>query len=112
MSLLESDAPPDNSIPNPVDAGPTLSEDDVKTEGAFKAEDLQDEADEEAPPEDHVVQLRCVLEIINTGEQCLAWLMSQTSGVTNLRQASTGADRHPTTKVLLRVLVCRAQANV
>ena len=67
---MESDAPPNNSIPNPVDTGPSAGEDDVRTEGGFKAaEEAQDEGDEEAPPEDHVVQLRCVLEIINTGKR-------------------------------------------
>jgi len=37
------------------------------TTSGFKEEPLPDDGDDEAPQEDHVVQLRCVLEIMNTG---------------------------------------------
>ena len=101
ISLMDSDEPPDNSIPNPVDAGPAVGDDEVRHPTACRRscpgataspgnaaqyscdraccigaqivhasgfkEELPDEGDEEAPPEDHVVQLRCVLEIMNTG---------------------------------------------
>jgi len=106
ISLMDPDDPPDNSIPNPVDTGPALGDDEVcsasrerfiltsssppdasrsrlergrrvarpivrvlqgVTTSGFKEEPLPDDGDDEAPQEDHVVQLRCVLEIMNTG---------------------------------------------
>ena len=112
ISLMDVDDPPDNSIPNPVDTGPALGDEEVcqglrarvherchfpfkpavcmkprkmslgnspklrclrfqgVTTSGFKEELLPDDGDDEAPQEDHVVQLRCVLEIMNTGARC------------------------------------------
>ena len=50
------------------------------TTSGFKEEPLPDDGDDEAPQEDHVVQLRCVLEIMNTGAKLLSLPIGEAHG--------------------------------
>lgn len=64
VSLMEPDDEEDYSIPNPVEA-PQMSEEEARQESYREEAD----DDEDIESEDYPIQLRCVLEIKNTGAQ-------------------------------------------
>lgn len=65
VSLMEPDDEEDYSIPNPVEA-PDMTEEEARQE-SFRVDDADGGDDPE--PEDHPIQLRCVLEILNTDDE-------------------------------------------